>query len=282
MIFQEFKQTETKQRGLPTVGAIEWRAVLYPVSRNISTDIRDKTHGEVRVVKGNLTARHRDYLDAILANKEKTLVDREGQLTIIFDDAKVRKILDISATNWEDLRLKLVDMMTTAMAVKKPGSTSKWPDTFPLLILVGECETLKTNHGRGQYETALKKITLSKGMVDLLTNDAVLYINKNLMNFVLGMKHQISRSMAKWLMTHREDQHHSFINMLKYVGADNCSERMQRKYLSQLKDDSDKLRETGITITGGLKDGVIHYIRDEKKVFIELLENGRNQNPEVK
>ena len=255
---------KNRKMGIPTAGVIEYRSVLYPVSRRIS-NVRETVHGGVRVEKGKLTARHRDYIDAIMANCEKTAFDQVGQLVIIFDDLKIRKVLGIADSRWDDLRDRLLEIMSTVVSVRKTGA--KWPPAFPILTFVGESETMMTNHGNNRFEGRMKKIILSAGMVDLMMTDAHLYVNKGLTNFILALGHQISRSVAKWTLTHTSDQHHSFVNMFDYVGVGNCSDRMKRDYVSQLKSDAPMLKQIGITIEGSVIGGMIHSSRNQS-VFI--------------
>lgn len=84
---------------------------------------------------------------------------------------------------------------------------------------------------------------------------------------VVGLRHQVSRSSAKWLLSHTGEQHHKINDLLSYVGCKG-NRAMMSKYKKQLTEDSVGLDLIGITVD----NKVVHYARN-KGVFITV---GRN------
>lgn len=254
----------------PTAAAPEYRLPLYPVGRLEVPRVADTKWGSVKVERGHLTARHRDLLDAILACAVRTVADASWGVHVIFDVADVRRMLGVTS-DWSTIRKMLLDMETTAISWKRPGE--EWPDSFPILSFVGEANS-DAERPSHQFKGKLKRITLSPDYVRCAVHEVRLYLNLELTRQVLALTHQVSRSVARWCLSHSSAQRHELSQVLEAVGAIQPGEpisgrlarRGARKYVEQLAYDSQALAELGIVLDGGQ----VVYTRN-KGVFVSVL-----------
>ncbi len=263
---------------IPTASALEYRSTMFPLSKKGTTTTK---YCEVEIVEGDgLCARHRDIIDAIMANKEFAVFDGAGQLHVGFDDCKIRKILgskNVITTNgitqrmgntagkWSNLEVQLQKITKTIISVRHVGS--RWFAAFPVLTEVGLSKR-PTEHGSNKYEAMLKKIVFSVGAVDLLMNDIPLFIDSKIINKMLALKYQVCRSVVRFCLSHTGEQNHDLKDVLSYVGATG-NDRLMREYAAQLNEERLALEDLGVFIRGGLAKGTIHYER-QKGVFISL------------
>jgi len=254
-----------------TALADEYRLPIYPVSRIKSEAIETK-FGTVRFVRGGVTAHHRDVLDVITAFAEEIDFSESGEIDIIFDPDKIAKVLEID-TEWRFQRELLRDLVGTVIEVRRAGAV-KWEGAFSVLTFVGDTD-IAAKRAAGQFGTCLKKITLSKHYAALMQTDVALQLGPELVMQVVRLRHQVSRSGAKWLLTHSNDQHHKINDLLSYVGCKG-SRMMMSKYRKQLMEDSEGLGKIGIRI----EDKVIHYARN-KGVFITVGKNVNRSSEDV-
>lgn len=266
-------QTACK-KGLPTASALEYRLPAYPVGKDVPAKFSSAMGDIIRVSieRGAPRARHRDILDAIMVSASKVAVDPVGRIHVVFDIADVRQALCLSCTSfdWSKCRAYLLDLQSTIIAIRRPGDD--WPTSWPMLAAVGDAkaDAVREQH---QFSAKLKKIVFSEGATALLNSETQLYLNKSLVLKILALRHQVSRSVARWLVSHSGQQHPAVDEVLFYVGAAG-GERQRRKYLQQLRGDGQALAEIGIEFDGEQ----LHYTRSSE-VFIQ---NPRKQGAEPK
>jgi hypothetical protein len=245
---------------LPTACVSEFRTPMFPVSKSISGEVIFTKWGDVKIERGNPLARHRDYLDAISLCREASSYDSVGRLHVAFDFAKVKKILNVES-DWGDAREFLVDLASTVISTRKPGETG-W-HSWTVLSDVKD-STADAERDGWQFKGKLKKIIFHEKAVDFLIRDAKIFLSRDVTVKVLGLKHQVSRSVARWCLSHSGDQNHSLRDVLAAVGV-RCGDRVRRRYVSQLHKDDSGLQELGVTV----EDGMLRYRRLGKGIFIE-------------
>ena len=259
--------TKTVERVQPakvcTALADEYRMPIYPVSK-AKGEVLETKFGTVRFVRGGLTAHHRDVMDVVTAFADKIDFTASGEVDIYFDPAKIAKVLGID-TEWRLQRELLRDLVGTVIEVKRAG-VEKWEGAFSVLTFVGDTDE-PAQRASWEFKTNLKKITLSKHYAALMQTDVALQLGQEVVRHVVGLRHQVSRSSAKWLLSHTGEQHHKINDLLSYVGCKG-NRAMMSKYKKQLTEDSVGLDLIGITVD----NKVVHYARN-KGVFITV---GRN------
>ena len=267
--------TQTASKRFPTAAALEYRLPVCPVSKGVEAPFCSN-HGDVkwvRVERGRPTARHRDVLDAIMVSATTMAIDAVGRVHVIFDVADVRDTLGGKSIDWTKIRDYLLDLQATTISIRRPGDD--WPESWPMLAIVGDAkaEALRRAH---LYSGKMKRIAFSEGVAALLESETRLYVNKNVVRQVLRLQNQVSRSVARWLISHSGDQHQRVDTVLSLVGAGG-GERQQRKFHKQLRDDAEGLKRLGISFEGG----ILHYQRNVG-VFIEHPETLVAQGEEQK
>ncbi len=240
---------------------------MYPVGKNA---VLHTPFAEVCLERGRLEARDRDYIDAIMCCMEKEpILSSTGEMAIVFDSRKIMKMLGYSTqTKWGDIPLynRLVDLQTVIFAVRRPGEA--WPErTFSIISTIGNTGT-KASRRPGQFQSPLRKVVFTAGFVQLLLHDTQLYASPDLVRQILGLKHQIGRSISRWCLSHSTDQHHDIDNVLEYVGATPCDSRIKRRYLQQLDEDAAGMKRIGINFVREKRK--IHYTRN-KNIFIQVM-----------
>lgn len=252
------------KKGLPTASALEYRLPVYPVGKDVPAKFSSAMGdiSRVSIERGAPRARHRDILDAIMVSASKVAVDPVGRIHVLFDIADVRQALGLSCISfdWSKCRAYLLDLQSTIIAIRRPGDD--WPTSWPMLAAVGDAkgDAVREQH---QFSAKLKKIVFSEGAAALLNSETQLYLNKSLVLKILALRHQVSRSVARWMVSHSGQQHPAVDDVLAYVGAAG-GERQRRKYLQQLRGDGQALAEIGIEFDGEQ----LHYARSSE-VFIQ-------------
>lgn len=275
----------------PTAGTYEWRSPMFPVGRKTAKSNGSKTakakaagvvvkksnpttvirspFGEVRFDVGCLTSPDRDLLDAIIASKESFRFSHKTErMEIIFDPAKVKKMMGMGANiPYDNLHRRLLRIQSVVLSIRLPGDD--WGTSFSLIESVGDYrvngEFQVVEHGSGKYNGKLKSLKFTKTGVKLMAIDTHLSVNPSIIKKILSMKNQVSKSLARWFLTHTGDQRHSIKNVLSYVGVDknSCSDRMIRKYISDIREDSLTLSELNIEIN----NETIFYTRNKNVFF---------------
>lgn len=296
----------------PTAGITEWRSPMFPVGRkaakvngskterakaagvvvkkNSPTTIIKSPFGEVRFEVGCLTAADRDLLDAVIASKDFfRFSQKSGRMEVVFDPAKVKKMLGVSFDYpYRDIHARLLRIQSVVLSIRLPGDD--WGTSFGLIESVGDYKVNGENqiveHGSGKYNGTLKSLKFTTAGVKLMAIDTHLCVNSNVIEKILDLENQVSRAVARWFLTHKEDQVHGIKNVLRYVGVDedSCSDRMIRKYVADLREDSKKLAQLNISVN----NDTISYTRNSG-VFIStepfagcVIPGERDQNPEPK
>jgi len=259
--------TQTAFDKKPLAAALEYRLPTFPVVPMSAPRTTETKWGGVYVERGKPTARHRDVLDAVLIAGQR-VSDRAGQLHVVFDLAEVRRLLH-TETDWRGIKKMLLDLAGTVISLRQPGQG--WPPAFPVLTFVGESNSTADRAGH-QFPAKLKRITLSAGAAALLAAEARICLTRETVERVLSLQHQISRSLARWCLSHSNEQHHRLADVLVAIGAAEPGEpisgrqarRNVRERVSWLREDAFALAELGIEIDGE----TLHY-RRKKGVFID-------------
>jgi len=255
-------------------GAVgEYRRPLFSVARvrveegGGVVEAGSDSWGRVRVVRGGVTQHHRDLLDAIRTLAEHRVTDAGGQEHLIFDDARVRQVLG-ARTAWKDMRADLLDMITTVIQID--GAGGAWGAAFPLATFVGDAKS-PAARAPNQYPAHLRRLVLSAGFSKLIEEQATVSYSRETLERVLGLKHAVSRAVARWCLTHSNAQHHDLARVLAAVGAIRGGEaisgraaaRQARRYVRQIGEDAGALADLGIEAGAA----VLHYHR-QKGIFI--------------
>ena len=272
------------KKGLATASVAEYRTSMYKLGRHKTGEYEfDTVYGVgemtlksvteddiegigakegVKKIKAKLpSAHHRDLLDAIHACAHDTYIDEGGRLVIVFDDLAVRKILGHTNTDWRDLRLMIADLIGTVISV---WSESDDPEIFSILDRY-QVTALDAKRVPGQKQAKLKSITYSEGFVEnLLEKQGQLFINKTVITKILSLKNQVSRSAARFMLSHKGDQHHGIEEVFGYLGFKGAKSQMY-EYLQQIQQDKEVLKELGID----LGSGMLHSVRNHG-VFFQL------------
>lgn len=259
--------TRTPSKNKPLAAALEYRLPVFPVVRLDAPRTHEIKWGGVYVERGSPTARHRDLLDAVLTVGRR-VSDRAGQLHVVFDLADVRALLGVE-TDWRGIRKLLLDLAGTVTSLRQPGQG--WPPAFPILTFVGEANSNADRAGH-QFPAKLKRITLSAGAAGLLAQEARVCLSRETVAAVLALKQQVSRSLARWCLSHSNEQHHRLADVLVAIGAAEAGEpisgRQARRGVHErvrwLREDADELLVLGIEIVGE----TLHY-RRQKGIFID-------------
>lgn len=250
----------------PLAAALEYRLPVFPVVMQAAPRILALKWGGVLVMRGKPTARHRDVLDAALTVGER-VSDLAGQLHIVFDAAEVQALLG-AETDWHGLKKMLVDLASTVISLHQPGED--WPPTFPILTYVGDAHS-RAQRSAHQFQARRKRITISAGAADMLAREASVCLSRATVKRVLSMRHQVSRALARWCLSHSNVQHHPLADVFVAIGAalpdEPISGRKARRGVRErvrwLHEDADGLMALGIDIDGE----TLHY-RRRNGVFI--------------
>lgn len=265
------KATKKEERSLPTSNVLDYRVPLFPVSYKIAKKLTQKNTlwGSVKIEKGNPTAWHKDILDAIMCNVMTYGIDSQNRLTVIFDVVDVQKMLGVEI-DYTEIRKKLIDLQSTVFSIKH-HKDEDFPTTQSIIASVGNS---KKDAPRldNQFPAKLKKIVFSELATARLLNELNITINKPTMANIFKMKNQVSRALAKWCLTHSNNQNHDLKNILIAIGAIDFGQEIEgraassqaHKYRNQLKADRELLQGLGITIN----NTSVHYTRLSKTVFI--------------
>lgn len=227
------------------------RLPLYPVGRPKPKAVIETSWGTVRFDNGVPTSKHRDILDAIAVCALATKVDAVGRKHVLFDAVDVIKLL--RSDDWCWLREKLEELVTTSITIKRPGSD--WGTTRAVLAGADDAEAFADRAG-AQFGARLKKIIFSELMTKLLEQDVLVHMRPEITKMVLFLDYQVSRSLARWCLSHTTDQHHQIDVVLRAIGCTG-SDRNFRRYKQQLRDDATGLKALGIEIDAG----IVHYAR---------------------
>lgn len=274
------------KKQLPTSTVNQIRLPLFtPATRGSVTKKTFETNwGTVVFHRGSLTQRHRDVFEAIVAchTRFERYEDAEGyeRISVEFERSAVLKMLG-TPHNHTWLKEMLIDMagVVAELKTKKDGIEAN--------LISGLIEAHKSTSGvalrrSGQFsghdedslmrggDTPLWKIVLSPQLVALYNTDINIHMNK-LVPAILGLENAISRSVARWMLSHTEDQCHRINDIFDAVGAaEEPSNR--RKLLSQLRDDAVELKKLGIDLgEGSLLKAAAHYKKNKRVCFYNPL-----------
>lgn len=251
---------KTPVASLATVN--DYRLPAWPVGK--PSEPIDTPWGSVSFPMRAPTGRHRDIIDAIAACALATVVDAVGRLHVLFDAAEVSAMLTKSA-DWHWLHAKLIELTTIAITLKRPEDD--WGQVRTILAGANDTDIDAPRKG-SRYGAKLKQIIFSEITTQMLATDLIVNVQKEVVIAILGLRHQVSRNLARWCLSHETDQHHQSDTVLNACGCGG-GERMTRKYLSQIKADAEGLKKLGIE----LADKKIHYSRHKGVWF-------RNQKAE--
>jgi len=199
--------------------------------------------GTVRYEGDVPTAKHQDILTAIAVVAKATSVDSVGRLHVLFDMADLRKVL--RSDDWHWLKPKLEELVSCRINLKKPGSD--WGKTRTILAGVDDSE-FEAKRLPGQKKAMLKEIILSEIATLLIMEGMLVYLSDDVTKTILALKSQVSRSVARFCLSHTKDQVHKLETVLKAVGTGG-GVRMARKYSAQLCKDADGLQKLGIEVS---------------------------------
>lgn len=267
---------------LPTSTVHQTRLPLFtPATRGVAVKKTFETNwGAVVFHRGCLTQRHRDVFDAIIAcnTRFERWANGDGfeQITVEFDRATVLKMLGVPHNHtW--LKDMLIDMAGVVAELKSNNGGIR-ANFIGGLITARESLTGVALRNAGQFSqndedsfrrggnAPLWTITMSPQLVALYNTDMHIHMNK-LVPTILGLENPISRSVARWMLSHSEDQCHRINSIFEAIGAaDDASNR--RKLLKQLRDDGTVLKELGIEIgEGSLLKAAACYKRNKRVCF---------------
>ena len=241
-------RSETKRSSLPTATVTDYRSPLWLVGRHLPGPRQHETAwGHVMVERGNPSSIHRDILDGIFCAALQVAETPAGEMHILFDARAVLKLLGTRAdSRW--LRQRLIDLMQTVIKTKS-AQDAEWPPSYTLLTFVGD-SFRDADRPEWQFGGKLKKIVLSPGAVQAMANDIQIFLNNTVVSRLLSLRHAISRSVARWLMSHKGSQTHDINDLIDVVGACHVRDRQRRAYTAQLRADAEGMRHLGIRING--------------------------------
>ncbi|WP_287965324.1 hypothetical protein [Diaphorobacter sp.] len=219
--------------------------------------------GRAKIVRGGITQRHLDLLDCIRATAEHRLSDSSGQTHLIFDDAEVRKKLGKGRGRWRDVREMLRDFMTTIVQIegRTPGA---WGIEFSLATKIGDTD-LAAPRRADTFPACLRRLVLSAEYTAFLTALPSVSYSPTVLDRVLALHHLVSRAIARWCLSHTNDQHHPLDVVLAALGvvdegeaiAGRAARSSVRRLVGHVHEDAAGLAELGITITSAF----LHYKR---------------------
>ena len=250
--------------GFPTATVTDYRSPLWLVGRQQpSPRVHATAWGQVRVERGNPTVLHRDILDAVFSVAERASQTPTGELYVLFDAAAVLNLLGTKAdSRW--LRQRLLDLMQVVISTRSSNSDD-WPPSRPLLTCVGDTD-LDAGREEWQFPAKLKKIVLSPAAVQAMADDIQIVLDKKIVANVLGLRHAISRSLARWMMSHKTKQVHDVDALIDALGANQVGDRQRRAYVAQLTADVKGLAVLGIQINNNF----VTYTRPEKGIWFQM------------
>lgn len=232
----------------PVATVSDYRLAIWPVSKNTNAGTRVSKWGSFKVVRGSVTARHRDVLDVIMSlsidtEYVKSSITGEVEMHILYDALEVLKMLNTTATNaW--LKSMIVDMQATVISIQ--NKNGDWPDSWSLISFSGDSKKEAERQSK-EFPAKLKKIVLSPGAVRWMSKDIQVFIKKDLMKNIMSLKNQVSRSVAKWFLSHSNSQNHSIDSVLMSVGCTGGSRQMNNR-IHQIIEDTEGLKKLGIKI----------------------------------
>lgn len=233
---------------IPTATVGEYRNAIYPVSKDEKTGVRVSKWGSFKIVRGGVTPRHRDVMDAIITKCMKSQYVRnsitgEDEIHLLYDAKEVLEFLNTTSTySW--LKGMLLDLQATVITIeRKDGS---WPDSWNLLSFNGDSK-IDAVREPWQKQAKLKKIVLSPGTVKWMQQDIKIFVNEEVVNQVMLLKNQVSKSVARWFLSHANGQNHPIESVLEAVGCKIDAKEIKRR-ASQLEEDRDGLHALGISL----------------------------------
>jgi hypothetical protein len=250
---------------LPTSTVHQTRLPLFaPATRGVAVKKSFETNwGTVVFHRGSLTQRHRDVFDAIVVchTRFERWPNAEGfdQITVEFDRASVLKMLGVPHNHtW--LKEMLIDMAGVVAELKSQKGgikanfisgliTARESLTGVALRKAGQFSQYDEDSFRRGGNSPLWTITMSPQLVALYDSDLHIHMGK-LVPIVLSLEHPISKGVARWMLSHSDDQFHKVTDIFNALGVgEDPSNR--RKLLKQLRDDGDILKELGIEVGDG-------------------------------
>lgn len=262
--------TGKKIENLSLMTVNDMRLPTFPVGKTGANETIVTPWGDVFFPKGAPTARQGDIIYAIAACSLASRIDAVGRMHVLFDSRDVIQL--INSDDWYWLKEQLYDLTNTSIAVK-PKSKKNWGQTYKVLAIVGDSKHDAPRKG-SQYTVKLRKVVFSELATSLLKSDVMVHCNKKVTEGVLALKMQVSRSLARWCISHSTNQNHNILTVLHAIGCGG-GDRMARKYSKQIKDnDLDGLKVLGIVINGT----VVQYKRPKTGIWFT---NGANPNGTV-
>lgn len=249
----------------------DYRLPLWPVSKSHTTALKEGKWGAFKVERGGVTARHRDIVDVILClaidiEYVRSSITNEVEMHILYDAKEVLKMLN-TKSNFAWLQGLILDMQSTVISIRKKNGD--WPDSWALVSFSGDSKKDKSTY-KHQFSGKLKKLVLSPGAFKWMETDIQVFIKKNVMTKIMALKNQVSRSVAKWFLSHSNAQNHNIQNVLASVGCEG-GERMINKRINQLIEDAEGLKKLGIIVGESVRSIKIEGVWFENpKAEIEL------------
>ncbi|MBU0499514.1 MAG: hypothetical protein KJ558_07100 [Gammaproteobacteria bacterium] len=291
-----------------TANVLEYRLPVYPVCRGRAPDYTHSgRYGECRISVskeadiriGAISERHRCLLDAVMTYATWCGIDPVRRLVVFFDIANIRRALGTPSLRWRDVRQSLIELIGVHVQIRRPNE--EWPAIYPLVAGV---DYAATNHsaprragqftGRGQGDeddelrrdgsVRLIRLTFSEGYTAALAAGVGVRLSKTTLTTLLNMRHAVSRTVARWALTHSNVQHHPLADLLSTLdlvkpGGDGVvrirgrsASRQARDYVAQLMRDRVLLAHLGVEITDGAGGYVLHYRRRDGAVFVDAVD----------
>ena len=236
----------------------DMRLPVWPVSTRSSGFIGEtKTRwGTVRL-EGAISARHRDLIDAIALDQIDHKIDAVGRLHVLFDAKDVQKRL--GCDNWRWMKEKLKNLTQTLITITK--SDGRLSQTMTVLSGFDESDA-RAARNRNEFQCNLKKIVFSELATKVLLNDVTFNCSAKVGGALLGMRHQVSRSLARWCLSHSTNQNHDLKLILHSIGCIGSRQNMSR-FTTQIIGDKTELAKLGIEV----ESGMCRYTRNKEVWF---------------
>lgn len=221
----------------------DFRVPLWPVGRPTEGVGVETPWGTVRFLDGVPSSRHQDALIAIAACSVANKTDEVGRLHILFDMPDVKKMMNCDDWHW--LKSKLNELVSMKVELKKKNDD--WGRTRTILAGVDDSD-VDAPRRKGQKAAKFKEIIFSEITSQLIRDGMLVYMKREVTEAVLALHHPVSRSVARFCLSHSTDQVHGLETVLKAVGCGG-GDRMVRKYRWQLHKDEVGLAKLGVTVT---------------------------------
>lgn len=244
--------TIIKHQKLPATTAHEARTQIFQATGKPSVVKRVFTTAWGRVyIEGRLGQQHEDVLEAIFWTAERVVPTEDGQIKLLVDPAKIRKVSQV--TNPETLKRMLIELRSAVIEIQEPAHLrciGGLIDYVDLAVKSDGTTITKPNPFGGKRP--MWRVIIGKALMTLLERDILLYRDPTP---IAKLSYSISKAVARFVKSHRDTPNGGWPidTVIKAVASkDNnpISNDLLRKYRERLRKDKEKLKKLNIVIDG--------------------------------